>query len=1044
MANERKITDIIDQQAFDQLEKLKRELSNSQDDFLKLVNSAKELNQEISNSSSFKDLNKALEESSEKSNQVAKGTDELTKKYRKVREEQSKIIIETANSIKKQNEQTDAYMGFNAELDKTAKAQASLALEHKSLSAEIRRLQKEIIATGDETGELTEDLTELTQRDSLVNEQLKQTNLELRRRAKIENMAEDSSQRMSLVLDQLRSDYNKLTQEQKYNVDIGGRMRKEILQLDAALKESDATIGVFNRNVGNYTQASGEVVDVLTQIFPPLRLVNDHLQRGKGLYNGLTKAVKGYVNGSNDAEKGTGGVVNAFVSVQQKTSLWSKGLRVLRAAIISTGIGALIVALGALIAYLTSTQEGVDKVTRVTRPLGAAFKQIGNIAASVGKTLVEAFTSPRKALRDLLKFAKNPFKAMKEAGEQIAEGWEMGKQKDQMIKDIEEMEIAQIESSAKLRLEIEKYNSIAKDSRKSDKERAEAARKGMDLIRQRQNEQNQLLQKRIDLIKLDQEISGEASRESRKELAELEAQRLEMNAQTERRLSRFQSRENSVSKQEIDNSKEIQNHKEEEAKKIEELIKKQNELEEVRNKSNANIYRKMASDTNESLDSRLASLEQFAEKQIEIVENQFAEEERLARNKYADDLDMLEVQLDLIAERRKESEIKTAEEIASLQSQILNNSSKNESEERYKKDLKSLEESLAKREISLEEFNRKKRDLTLKYNDEILKNEIEAVEKIIEVNRSLGLDVGEAERKLAELKQQLSDQTTEHIISNLEREYEEDKKLKSKQEELYRELGNLAMSLIQGRFDKQIESLDLEKEALDQQLEDRINQIEIESETEEEARQKTAVAEAEHAAQERRIENEKRKIKQKQARADRIASIAQIIANTAIGVTGALPNIPLSIVVGAIGAASLATVLATPLPKFATGTNYSPEGWSITGEEGRELMISPDGQMSMSGDTDTLTYLQKGTKIFTADETKKILAASSIPKGDREAGTSFDLMPLINNNNNNFQKLIKSVESSKKQTGGTILTDRGIRKYSNRMSNIRKYIKDII
>jgi uncharacterized protein YoxC len=53
-----------------------------------------------------------------------------------------------------------------------------------------------------------------------------------------------------------------------------------------------------------------------------------------------------------------------------------KALKVLKGALISTGIGAIVVALGSLVAYLTSTQRGIDKVDRALAGLKAGFDVI--------------------------------------------------------------------------------------------------------------------------------------------------------------------------------------------------------------------------------------------------------------------------------------------------------------------------------------------------------------------------------------------------------------------------------------------------------------------------------------------------------------------------------------------------------------------------------------------------------------------------------------------------------------------------------------------
>ncbi len=1081
MPNERKITEFIDEKAFAQFVKLKAELTDSQAKFADLVRMASKFNDEIGRSSSIDDMEKKMRDFDSTAKSVASTSDELTNRYRKIREAQSELIKETAENIKAQNESKNVYMGFNAELDRTAKQQAKLALEHKALGTEIRRLQKEIQKTGDTTGKLAEDLTELTQRDSLVNEQLKETGKELRRRAKIQNMAEDSSVRMSLVLDQLREDYNKLTKEQRDNADIGGEMRKEIMRLDAVLKESDASIGVYNRNVGNYTQASGEVVDVLNQIFPPLNILTSAYQKSSSVISGTVNVIKTYVGGTESATAATKASTAA-------TNASSKAFKLFRIALISTGVGALVVALGSLIAYLTQTQKGIDQVTRITRPLQAVFSRVVEIAAQLGETIVNAFKDPQKAVKDLWEAIKNNivtriqgvgkiFKALgkiigsgfrtgykdlgnaiadtatgvensvkkitdaaRKGGKELADAWDLGETRDKLIKEIEEIEIAQTTLMGKLQRGIQEQRNLARDASISDTERRDAAQKAVELINQQETERNKLVQKRIDLVRLEQKIAGEATRESRKELAELQAEQDENSARAERLRGRTLRPDNtlakSMQKNIQDRAKAQEKADKERLERIENLIVAQTKLEDVRNRQSLDIYR--TATQSGDLDERLVNLEFFAKKQNEIIENQFAEEARLARNKFQEDQDRLDVELQLIAEKRKEAGIKASEEIKKVQDDILGGVDGGSFDDTQ------LKEQLAAQLITREEYEKQRFELAFDTNQKILADEIATVEKIIAANKKLGLDTANAEKTLADLKKQMSDEATNHVIANNEKELERQKELHAKQKELYRELGNLAMNLIQGRMDKRLEELELEAENIEFEKETRINAINAEGGTEEERQQRIAVAEQKALIQHKKIEEEKRRIKQKQARFDRLASIGQIIQNTAMGITSALgmfpPNVPLSVTIGAIGAAQLAQVLAQPIPQFATGTDYAPGGLAIWGERGAELFHTPSGEIGLSPNKASLTNLEKGTKIIPADETRRILASESL-KVD-SAGSTFDLYRMMRDNKEQTDRVIKAITGNKTPT--TILTKRGLRNEHVRNKRLMRRLKNLI
>ena len=83
----------------------------------------------------------------------------------------------------------------------------------------------------------------------------------------------------------------------------------------------------------------------------------------------------------------------------------ANGFKTLRGAIISTGIGALIAALGSLVAYFTSTEEGSKKLAIATEALSLLWGKLLEVASGVGEAIVNAFTNPKEALiafKDLL------------------------------------------------------------------------------------------------------------------------------------------------------------------------------------------------------------------------------------------------------------------------------------------------------------------------------------------------------------------------------------------------------------------------------------------------------------------------------------------------------------------------------------------------------------------------------------------------------------------------------------------------------------------
>jgi hypothetical protein len=111
---------------------------------------------------------------------------------------------------------------------------------------------------------------------------------------------------------------------------------------------------------------------------------------------------------------------------------------------------------------------------------------------------------------------------------------------------------------------------------------------------------------------------------------------------------------------------------------------------------------------------------------------------------------------------------------------------------------------------------------------------------------------------------------------------------------------------------------------------------------------------AEQEAKEKeKLEEKKKKLQKKQAIFNKAATIVGIALNTALGISSAaaaVVTLPLVPFIAALGAIQIATVLATPIPKFAEGKGkYNDyEGAAIWGEKRREAKISKDGSIELS------------------------------------------------------------------------------------------------
>ena len=90
----------------------------------------------------------------------------------------------------------------------------------------------------------------------------------------------------------------------------------------------------------------------------------------------------------------------------------------IKAGLISTGVLAFAVAIGSIIQSFQRSEAGQEKFQRIMAGIGAVTSQVLDLFADLGETIIEAVTSPMKALKSLgngiVKFFKDPIGAARD------------------------------------------------------------------------------------------------------------------------------------------------------------------------------------------------------------------------------------------------------------------------------------------------------------------------------------------------------------------------------------------------------------------------------------------------------------------------------------------------------------------------------------------------------------------------------------------------------------------------------------------------------
>lgn len=420
-------------------------------------------------------------------------------------------------------------------------------------------------------------------------------------------------------------------------------------------------------------------------------------------------------------------------------------------------------------------------------------------------------------------------------------------------------------------------------------------------------------------------------------------------------------------------------------------------------------YEKERHDTD--LKNRLAAAEKGSREEmdirLEILEREHSEERKSAEVKGADiaavDTKYLKMRQKIYEEYASSMADSIAEGAAT--EQVIRNA-------KYNSELRELKMALAEKKITQEEFDSRSGILTENFGIESAKASIDALERQLEVEN---LSVDERKKlseELQKVREELADREADAEIAAIERIEKADEESKRKRMQNAQQwlqvssdaIGQIG-SLVNARYESQIQNIEDEQEARQEQYDKEIERIELLAEngviTEEEAEARKREAKDRSQRQEDELEAKAARLKYKQAVWDKSVQIAQAGIATALAIAKALPNLVLAALVGTMGAVQVATIAATPIPAYREGTrNPHPGGLALVGDGGTSEVVLLDGHAWVTPDTPTLIDLPEGSEVF-PDMNRFLFEMIHSGKGPDDSGNN-----IIITGNRNLEKKI--------------------------------------
>jgi len=390
---------------------------------------------------------------------------------------------------------------------------------------------------------------------------------------------------------------------------------------------------------------------------------------------------------------------------------------------------------------------------------------------------------------------------------------------------------------------------------------------------------------------------------------------------------------------------------------------------------------------------------------------------------------------------------KQADEVNAVRNAGLAKSLK-EREDQLQEDLSKSDLTNAERVRIIKKYEEDIVDIRRKSAQETIKIQINQVRTALLSDKLSFEQRASLEQQLASLKLALSENTTDGILDDIERQRIAEEKLQAFKAEKIKEastviadalnldaqnLNNLITGLVD-EFDNVFQGIaagfavlsDVGNavfqgniEAIDEQIEASENFYDKQFELAEGDKVQQDLIREEQEEKRLELEEKKRVEQVRQAKFQKAAAATQIALNTAQAIMGIWAQVPkfdfgisaglLTAFVAALGAAQIAAVLAKPIPKYSKGTESHAGGPALVAEDRPEVIEEPNKNPYIVHKRSVLD-LARGTKVHSSIGDYEQIKAASIM-------TSFDIQSNNLNNNEktlNFNQNMALVEEMRK------------------------------
>lgn len=287
-------------------------------------------------------------------------------------------------------------------------------------------------------------------------------------------MAKEVIVNVKITADQARKNIEELNKSLNASESLIDELEDELVVLNKTLEKQ---AGITDKALNARVKTNKEIEKTNNRIKREKKAVQDinkERRENNKIIQKSTQQTADYSGVIGILDRQTGGLITGITGVTSSVGKATVGFKLLRTAIIATGIGALVVAITSVAAAFRSSEEGQNKFTKFFTQISVVIGNVTDILSDFGSAIINVFTGN--------------FKEAKEALKDVTEG----------IRNFGEETRKEIETAGKI---ADMRADADKLERKLLIDRAEATRKFNELREKAADKENVSIEDRIAALK---------------------------------------------------------------------------------------------------------------------------------------------------------------------------------------------------------------------------------------------------------------------------------------------------------------------------------------------------------------------------------------------------------------------------------------------------------------------------------------------------------------------------------------------------------------